>query len=106
MTGPGLLKCRYIIHAVGPRWDRKKSESDNVYNLSNAISNTLLTANTLECESVSIPAISSGIFGFNKLLCAKVFFNELKNYAAKSKNQEQFRKLKVVRLCNFDDETC
>jgi putative ATPase len=45
--------------------------------LFSAVLNTLKTANKLECKSVSIPAISSGIFGFPKQLCAKTFFEAI-----------------------------
>ena len=48
--------------------------------LHNAILNTLKKAEELKCESVSIPAISSGIFGFPKPLCAEVFFLTLKKF--------------------------
>ena len=51
------------------------------------------------CESIGIPAISSGIFGFPKLECAKVLFDEVEKYF------EQQGKIKDVRFINFDDET-
>ena len=69
-----------MIHAVGPIWDNSKSESYNIELLMHAIFNTLKKANELNCESVSIPAISSGIFGFPKPLCAKVFFYTLTKF--------------------------
>ena len=80
VTGPGKLKCRYVIHAVGPRWDDRESRAFNVNLLANAIQNTLLKANELGCETVSMPAISSGIFGFPKPLCAEVFFRVLRRF--------------------------
>ena len=83
LTGPGKLNCQYIIHAVGPIWDDSESKAFNVNLLANAIMNTLLKANELGCESVSIPAISSGIFGFPKPLCAEVFYKNLKKFVFK-----------------------
>ena len=62
-------------------------------------------ANELGCESVSLPAISSGIFGFPKPLCARVFFEALKNFVINSKKDETALKLQLVRLSNFDAET-
>ena len=80
VTGAGKLKSKYVIHAVGPIWSKKKPAQENIDLLYNAIYNTLVKADELECKSVSIPAISSGIFGFPKPLCARVFFEVLKNF--------------------------
>ena len=71
VTGSGTLKCRYVIHAVGPRWNEAgEADTENINKLKIAILNILTKANEIECESVSIPAVSSGIFGFPKPLCA------------------------------------
>ena len=58
-------------------------------------------AEKLKCESVSIPAISSGIFGFPKPLCAKTFFDAIELYCKESDPGS----LQDVRLTNFDEET-
>ena len=79
-TGPGKLKCRYIIHAVGPMWSNRISKQDNINLLASAIFSTLKKAGELGCASVSMPAISSGIFGFPKPLCGQVFFKVLEAY--------------------------
>ena len=71
-----------------------------------AIFNTLKKANELECESVAIPAISSGIFGFPKPLCSKVFFYTLTKFVEVAQKNNITLKLKTVRLTNFDEETC
>ena len=47
----------------------------------------------LKLNSVAIPAISSGLYGFPKKLCAEVF----KRTIPLDKN---------IILCNFDAETC
>ena len=105
MTGAGDLACKYVIHSVGPIWSRQIPAQDNIDLLYSAVYNTLKKADELECKSVSIPAISSGIFGFPKPLCARVFFETLKNFAVDSKNSEINLKLQLVWLSNFDTET-
>lgn len=52
-----------------------------------------------------MPAISSGIFGFPKPLCARVFFETLEKFVLRQ-DMKTSQSLKEVRLCNFDDETC
>ena len=106
VTGSGNLQCRHVIHAVGPIWDDDETEDHNVNLLMHTVFNTLKKANELGCESVSIPAISSGIFGFPKPLCAKVFFYTLAKFVQIAQQTNTELTLKLVRLCNFDDETC
>ena len=61
---------KYIIHAVGPEYNNKKCSLFNAGKLYEAVFNSLILANRLGCGSVAFPAISSGIFGFPKQLCA------------------------------------
>ncbi|RVE68775.1 hypothetical protein OJAV_G00095060 [Oryzias javanicus] len=64
------LSCKYVIHAVGPRFsysDEKTSES----RLKSAVKESLRQAESVNCSSVALPAISSGIFGFPVQLCAE-----------------------------------
>ena len=77
VTGPGMMKCKSIIHAVGPIWnDRKfKGEWMEPELLYNACINSIKRANELNYNSISIPAISSGIYNFPKPLCAEVLMN-------------------------------
>jgi len=51
--------------------------------------------------SISIPAISSGIYGFPKDLCAKILFECAINYFKDNPKSS----LKEVRFVNFDDNT-
>lgn len=62
VTGAGKLRARYIFHAVGPVW----GEGNEHVKLYNTVKNVLLKANELREKSISIPAISSGTFGFPK----------------------------------------
>jgi putative ATPase len=65
--------------------------------------NTLLRASALKLSSVSIPAISSGIFGFPKPLCAEVLFDTVERFV--QDNTKDSTSLRVVRFTNFDTET-
>jgi O-acetyl-ADP-ribose deacetylase (regulator of RNase III) len=60
---PGFnLNARYIIHAVGPRWqDGRHGENELLYS---AYYTALELAVKNNCKSIGFPLISAGIFGF------------------------------------------
>ena len=68
VTGGGALGARYVIHAVGPRGGDPAGDAK----LRSAVRNALDAAERLGLGSISIPAISSGIFGFPKDRCAEI----------------------------------
>ena len=72
-----------IIHAVGPMWSDGYSNEEATLSL--AVQNVLKTTESYGCSSVAIPAISSGIFGFPKKLCAKVLFDTVESFASERK---------------------
>ena len=96
ITTGGKLKARYVIHAVGPRM----GEGDEDNKLRNAITSVLKLATREKLASISVPAISAGIFGFPKDRCAKILIGEtvafLKNNVGSS--------LELVEFCIFDQE--
>ena len=61
-TRAGNLPCKYVIHAVGPEW----GEGDEDAKLKAAVYGTLEVAGELNCRSLSMPAIATGIYGFPK----------------------------------------
>ena len=69
-TTAGDLPQRHVIHAVGPIWNDTEAPEVHVDLLHQAVLNSLKMADKLKCNSVSVPAISSGIYGFPKGLCA------------------------------------
>ena len=86
VTRAGKLKAKYIIHAVGPRYGVEGEDK-----LELAIKNSLLKADELGLESIAIPAISTGIYGYPYEICVKVMARVLKNYAPKT-----LKKVRVV----------
>ena len=61
ITGAGKLPCRYVIHAVGPRW--KGGFHGEREQLVSCYRTSLSLAKEKHCESIAFPLISSGIYG-------------------------------------------
>ena len=96
ITTGGRLKARHVIHTVGPRM----GEGDEDNKLRRAMNSVLKLATENGLTSISVPAISAGIFGFPKDRCAKILVNET---VAFLKNGPKSA-LKLVEFCIFDQE--
>lgn len=96
ITSSGNLPCYAIIHTVGPRM----GEGDEDSKLSQSIFNTLQLATKKEFKTISIPAISSGIFGFPKHRCAEILLNETEKFLLNNKTS-----IDTVEFCILDNET-
>ncbi len=96
VTTGGKLPARYVIHAVGPRM----GEGDEENKLKRALLSSLGLASGKGLKSISIPAISSGIFGFPKDRCATILVQEAANYLKTHPDG-----LELIEFCVFDDET-
>lgn len=96
-TTAGNLPSRYVIHAVGPRWG--SGEEDR--KLDDAVTGSLRLANDLDAQSLSLPALSTGIFGFPKKRAAKVILHAIASYAADHPQTG----VEEVRLVLFDQPT-
>lgn len=81
-TTGGDLKAKYVIHAVGPIWNRKdkvkqKEASDILRKLGAGI---LDTAASIQAKTIAIPAISTGIYGFPAKKAALSTVGGIKDY--------------------------
>ena len=76
ITTAGNLKARHVIHAVGPRM----GEGDEDEKLKAATLNSLKVADENSLKSISLPAISTGIFGFPTERCAKIMLETTIGY--------------------------
>lgn len=99
ITGAGRLPARYIIHAVGPVWrggDNREQEK-----LASAVRSALELADEHHLESVSLPAISSGIFRFPKRLCAETILSAIVEFWQTHPNSS----VREVNVVNIDRRT-
>lgn len=94
ITTAGNLPCKYVIHAVGPRM----GEGDEERKLRDATLSALERAEELRLESVALPAISTGIFGFPLDRCAAVMVQATVDFRSRA------RSLQRVIFCLFDDQ--
>ena len=104
-TTAGKLPCKAVIHTVGPRM----GEGNEDYKLRKAVRSSLSLASEKGFRSISMPAISSGIFGFPKDRCAKILVEESKMFLQSnndySSNNNTLSRLDIIEFCIFDDET-
>lgn len=97
ITTAGKLPAKFVIHAVGPMM----GEGDEDNKLKNAVLSSLFLAAEKGLRSISMPAISSGIFGFPKDRCAKILVKEAAAFLGKDRKDG----LKEIEFCIYDDLT-
>jgi O-acetyl-ADP-ribose deacetylase (regulator of RNase III) len=97
ITVAGRLPAKFVIHAVGPRM----GEGDEDNKLKRAVLSSLELASKKGLKSISMPAISSGIFGFPKDRCSRILVHEGARFLKENKEIT----LHIVEFCIFDDTT-
>jgi len=93
-TSGGSLPAKYVIHAVGPVW----GDGDEDKKLSDAVMGSLQVADELKCSSISMPAISTGIFGFPKDRAAQIILSSIDQYFVKTQESG----IRQIRIVLFD----
>jgi O-acetyl-ADP-ribose deacetylase (regulator of RNase III) len=76
VSGAGNLKARYIIHAVGPKFQ----EADTEGKLRTTVINSLKRAEEKSIERIAFPAMGAGYYGIPSNLCARVMLEAIRNH--------------------------
>jgi O-acetyl-ADP-ribose deacetylase len=100
MTTAGKLACKAVIHVVGPR----NGEAKENEKLSVAINNILIFAQQNGFKIISIPAISTGIFGFPKDKFAKILVEESIKFVKDNKPTSESTP-EIIEFCIYDEKT-
>ncbi|XP_023070443.2 protein mono-ADP-ribosyltransferase PARP9 [Piliocolobus tephrosceles] len=103
VTGAGRLPCKWIIHAVGPRWMEWDTQGC-IRKLERAIVSILdyvLYRNT-HIKTVAIPALSSGIFQFPLNLCTETIVETI---WVNLQRKPMMSNLKEIHLVSNEDPT-
>lgn len=97
VTSAGAMPSRWVIHAVGPRWGEGEEESK----LRSAVRSSLDQAQRLGAGSLSLPAISTGIFGYPKEAGTRTIVDEVCTWLDANPDSA----LVMIRLTAFDSTT-
>lgn len=80
---PGYgLQARWVIHAVGPRWNSRQSQDQAEQQaalLASAYRRSVEVADEVGARSIAFPSISTGIYGFPKLLASRTAVEALRS---------------------------
>jgi O-acetyl-ADP-ribose deacetylase (regulator of RNase III) len=80
-TGAGRLQAKYIFHAVGPIYvDGSQGEPAR---LASAYRTCMQLADDRNVETISFPAISTGVYGYPLKDAARIALREVKEHLAK-----------------------
>ena len=78
-TAAGRLQASYVIHAVGPVWAGGGSREAEF--LASAYRRSLEVAAELDCRTVALPALATGIYGYPPELAASIAVEAVQRFA-------------------------
>jgi O-acetyl-ADP-ribose deacetylase (regulator of RNase III) len=91
VTTAGRLPFQGVVHAIGPR----QGEGDEEQKLTSALLGAYWVADRLGWKSLSLPAVSSGIFAVPLDVCARSYIAAAREFWEHCPDAS----LKLIRLC-------
>ncbi|OHE23541.1 MAG: hypothetical protein A2X92_02115 [Syntrophus sp. GWC2_56_31] len=79
------LKARYILHAVGPRFQEEDSEEK----LRKTMLNALRKAEEYKLRRIAFPAMGAGFYGIPLEVCARVTMGAVREFLEKAAELEE-----------------
>lgn len=98
-TGPGTLKCKFIIHAVGPVWQDGRNREEE--RLSDCVEAALTEAGLRKSSSIAFPALCTGIFGYPVGEATRVIVQGVKDHFKRNMHSS----IRTVYLCDIKSTT-
>jgi O-acetyl-ADP-ribose deacetylase (regulator of RNase III) len=96
ITTAGKLAAKYVIHTVGPVWNKGNAEEEQL--LRNAYQHSLELGVQHHIKTIAFPNISTGIYHFPKDKAAAIAIKTVKDFLSENESIEE-----VVFVC-FDTE--
>jgi O-acetyl-ADP-ribose deacetylase len=85
VTGSGNLQAKYILHAVGPRFQEEDSETK----LQTTMLNTLKKARELQLQKIIFPAMGAGFYGIPLEVSAHVTLEAAREFLEKAADPKE-----------------
>nr|XP_017213521.2 poly [ADP-ribose] polymerase 14 isoform X1 [Danio rerio] len=104
ITEAGRLPCKYVVHAVGPRFRGSDKRTAVQQCLRRAVRESLNQASSKKCSSIAIPVISSGIFGCPLDLCTESIAKEVRQYIENHNYSGSNSTLTEIQLVDNNDK--
>ncbi len=101
ITTGGNLKARHVIHAVGPVWRGGDEEESKL--LVSAYWRSLQVAAEHGLQSISIPSISTGAFGYPIRLAAPIALNTIIRFL--ETEQTSLNEVRMVLYTREDEQS-
>jgi O-acetyl-ADP-ribose deacetylase (regulator of RNase III) len=99
ITGGGNLKCRHVIHTVGPVWHGGTAHESEL--LRNAYTNSLDLAVRYDDLTVSFPSISTGVYGFPIERASRIAFSAVAEFI---RNHDTLKEVRFIVFSPKDFE--
>jgi len=100
-TTAGKLSAKYVIHTVGPKWNKGISNEKEM--LANCYKKCLIIAESLALKSIAFPNISTGIYGYPKNEAALVAIETVQNFQSKHLTHVEFVCFDLENYNIYDD---
>jgi O-acetyl-ADP-ribose deacetylase len=96
ITAGYKLRAKYVIHTVGPVWNKGNHDEQRL--LASCYQTSLELAKDIKIKTIAFPCISTGVYGFPKDMAALIAVNETRKFLSLNKYPEK------VIFVTFDDD--
>ncbi|XP_078489691.1 uncharacterized protein LOC144746276 [Ciona intestinalis] len=100
VNATGNLKCRNVIHLVGPQWHNYRDKNKCSSVLIEGIMSVLVQASSVNAKTIAIPPVSTGVYG----VPVQVFVEMVKK-CIRILEQRNDIMLKQIRILSIDEPT-